>query len=263
MNRIDSLFSRLRRKKRKALIAYVTAGFPSLKILPRLVAALAEEGADLVEIGIPFSDPLADGPTIQAASSEALRRGVTVDQVFEQVRRIRKRANGLPVVFMTYYNPVFHYGIRAFCRKAALCGVDGLIVPDLPPEESQDLSREARKAGIALIFLASPTSSPGRLRKIAQVSRGFIYCVSLTGVTGARDSLTVNFKIVEQLKRITKMPICVGFGISTAGQAAGYARRADGVIIGSALINAMRRFSGDPVRGAAAFIRKVKLGWHS
>ncbi len=263
MNRIDSLFSRLRRKKKKALIAYVTAGFPSLKILPKLVTALAEQGVDLVEIGIPFSDPLADGPTIQAASSEALRRGVTMDQVFEQVRRIRSKVDGLPIVFMSYYNPVFHYGIRSFCRKAAVLGVDGLIVPDLPPEESRDLSHEAGKSGIALIFLASPTSSPDRLRRIAQVSRGFIYCVSLTGVTGARDGLTVNFKIVEQLKRITKKPVCVGFGISTAGQAAGYARRADGVIIGSALINAMRRFSGDPVQGAAVFIRKVKSGWHS
>ncbi len=263
MNRIQRCFAHLRRRKQKALIAYVTAGFPSLKTLPSVVGALADQRVDLVEIGIPFSDPLADGPTIQASSASALRHGMKVKKLFPLVRKIRRSFPDLPMLFMTYYNPVFHFGLKAFCRQASGSGIDGLIVPDLPPEEAGDLLRASRAAGLDLVFLAAPTSPRGRLKRIAHLSKGFIYCVSLTGVTGARNSVNAQLTHVRQLKRITKLPVCVGFGISNSAQARKYLRSADGIIIGSALISAIGRAAGSPAKAAADFIRPIERVCHA
>lgn len=262
MNRIDAAFARLRKQKRRGLIAFLTVGFPSVALTPRIVKALESEGVDLIELGIPFSDPLADGPTIQAASQSALNQGVTPRGVLRIVRTLRRQGVALPIALLTYYNPVYRYGVRRFCRDSAQAGVDGLIIPDLPPEEAGDLVKSARPFGIDTIFLASPTSPPGRLNRIVRSSRGFIYYVSLTGVTGARGWLPEEVSTpVNRLKRMTHLPVCVGFGISRPDQVRRVARVADGVIVGSALLDRIGR-SGSPVKAAVNFIRPLRAACH-
>ncbi len=262
MNRIDAAFAQLRKQRRKALIAFLTVGFPSVALTPRIVKALESEGVDLIELGIPFSDPLADGPTIQAASQSALHQGVTPRGVLRIVRMLRRQGVALPVALLTYYNPVYRYGVRRFCRDSAEHGVDGLIIPDLPPEEAAELVKSARSFGIDTIFLASPTSPPERLNRIARSSRGFIYYVSLTGVTGARGSLPEEVSTpVVRLKKMTDLPVCVGFGISRAEQVRRVARVADGVIVGSALLDSIGR-SRSPVKAAVNFIRPLRAACH-
>ena len=263
MSRIDAGFARLRREKGKALIVYLTAGFPSLALLPDLVSALADQGVDLLELGVPFSDPLADGPTIQAASNWALARGVTPRGVLRAVEGLRRRQVILPIALMTYANPVFHYGIRRFCRDCLTSGVDGLILPDLPPEEAGELVSACRPFGINTIFLAAPTSTPSRMRTIARASSGFIYYVSLTGVTGARRSISSGMAShVRSLKRMTTLPVCVGFGISRPAHVREVVRVADGAIIGSALLDAMRD-ARSCVTAAARFIRPLRSACHA
>ena len=263
MNRIDAAFSRLRRQRKKALIVYLTVGYPSLAALPEIVKILAEEGVDLVELGVPFSDPLADGPTIQAASQRALQNGVTPRRVFRSVEALRKRGIQLPVALMTYYNPISRYGVTDFCRQCRVSGVDGVIVPDLPPEEAAELVRAARPAGIKTIFLAAPTSPAARLKRIAKISTGFIYYVSLTGVTGARASLPAQVSSqVRSIRRLTRMPVCVGFGISRPDQVSDLARVADGVIVGSALLNVIDRAGKNRVRAVRGFIRRLRSACH-
>ena len=264
MNRIDAVFTRLRRKKSKALIAYLTVGFPSVRLLPEMVKTLGAEGVDLIELGIPFSDPLADGPTIQAASNLALRTGVTPRLVLKLVAQMRRAGQEVPMALMTYYNPVFRYGLRNFCRDAAASGVDGLIVPDLPPEEAGDLLHAARPAGLDTIFLAAPTSPPERVRRIAKVSSGFIYYVSLTGVTGSRAALPPEISAqVKGIKRMTNRPVCVGFGISRPAQVTEAVRVADGAIIGSALLETIGRAKRNPVKAVAGFIRPMRKACHA
>lgn len=259
MNRIDETFRRLRHRREKGLIAYLTVGFPSASALVPLVRACERAGVDLVELGIPFSDPLADGPTIQAASQKALERGMTPAGVLREIARLRKQGIRLPLVLMTYYNPVFHYGVRRFCRDAARAGADGILVPDLPPEEAGDLQRAARRYRLEEIFLASPTSSKERLGRIVRGSRGFVYYVSLTGVTGARRSLPAEIgRDVRALRKRTRLPICVGFGISRPDQARRVCQVADGVIVGSALIDAIARSGRHPEKRAELFLRKLK-----
>ncbi len=264
MNRIDASFVRLRRKNAKALIVYLTVGFPSVSLLPDLVKVLVDEGVDLIELGVPFSDPLADGPTIQAASNWALRKGVTPRLVLKLVSQLRRAGQDVPIALMTYYNPVFRYGLRNFCRDASAGGVDGLIVPDLPPEEAEDLLHASRPVELDTIFLAAPTSPPDRLKKIARISKGFIYYVNLTGVTGARDSFQYHLAPVKHLKRITNLPVCAGFGISTPHQVSTVleASGVDGVIIGSALLDAIGRARGNPIKAAADFIRPMRRACH-
>ena len=259
MNRIDAAFARLRRKREKALIAYLTVGFPSLRMFPDLVSACADAGVDVLELGVPFSDPLADGPTIQAASEKALARGVSPASVLRQVKELRRRGVAVPLALMTYYNPVLRYGVRRFCRDGARSGVDGLIVPDLPPEEAGDLVRAARPAGIDVVFLAAPTSPRERLRRIAKASTGFVYYVSLTGVTGARGSLPAEVgDRVRAIRRMTRLPVCVGFGVSSPAQVRRIAQSADGVIVGSALLNLIERSGGNAPRVAYRFLRGLK-----
>lgn len=263
MNRIDSTFARLRKEGGKALIAYLTVGFPSVKGLPALVEALAQAGVDLLELGIPFSDPLADGPTIQAASRWALRQGVTPRLVLKWVKQLRRRRIGLPIVLMTYMNPVHRYGIERFCRDSASAGVDGIIVPDLPPEEAADFVKAARRFGIDTIFLAAPTSPVSRLQRIIRASRGFLYYVSLTGVTGARASLPKEIAAhVRSIKRMTDLPVCVGFGISRPAQVREVVQVADGVIVGSALLDRIGR-SRAPAKAAVQFMKPLRKACHA
>lgn len=259
MNRIERTFSQLRREGKKALIAYLTVGFPSVKILPELVEALAEAGADLIELGVPFSDPLADGPTIQAASQWALSHGMTPEKVFRAVEELRRRNVELPLALMTYVNPVFRFGFDRFCLRCAASGVDGLIVPDLPPEEAQELIQSARPLGVDTIFLAAPTSPVERLKTVVRSSTGFIYYVSLTGVTGTRGHLPREISNqVGRLKKMTDLPVCVGFGISRVSQVREVVRVADGAIIGSALLEEIGQTRGNAAKAAYTFMRRMK-----
>ncbi|MDO8525535.1 MAG: tryptophan synthase subunit alpha [Candidatus Omnitrophota bacterium] len=236
-NRIDKKFKELKRRGKKAFIAYVTAGDPGLKMTVRIVLALERAGADIVELGIPFSDPVADGPTIQAASQRALANGASLKKIFALVKGLRRKTE-IPLVFMTYCNPVFKFGFEKFFRTCRETGVDGVIVPDLPLEEAGDAMRSGKKNHVAVIFLAAPTSTGHRIRAIAAKSGGFIYYVSLTGVTGARKKLPGEiFSNVRAIKALTDKPVAVGFGISAAKQARSIAGTADGVIVGSAIVN--------------------------
>ena len=220
----------------KALIAYLTVGYPDINITRKAAITLARNGADIIELGVPFSDPLADGTTIQRASHQALQNGVTPEICFETAQQLRQEI-ATPLVFMTYYNPVYNFGLDAFCRKCAEVGINGLIVPDLPPEEGRELEAITQKHKLDLIYLLAPTSNEKRTRLVAEHSQGFIYLVSVTGVTGARDILPDNLQaIVTSVKEKTAKPLCVGFGISTAEQARQFSRIADGVIIGSRII---------------------------
>ncbi|HJX69524.1 MAG TPA: tryptophan synthase subunit alpha [Dehalococcoidia bacterium] len=231
MSRIAATLAR-----HKALIAYLTVGYPSVDMTLEIVPALADWGCDLVELGIPFSDPLADGTTIQKASYQALQNKVTPRLCLEIASQLRQKVD-IPLVFMTYYNPVFSFGLEAFCQASAEAGIDGLIIPDLPPEEGAELEASAGERGLDLIYLLTPTSSEKRITLVAKRSRGFIYLVSLTGVTGARKTLPADLEeFVTRVRKRTSLPLCVGFGISTPEQARRVARIADGIIVGSRLI---------------------------
>lgn len=243
---------------RPALIPYVTAGDPALGSTVDAVAALADAGADIIEIGIPYSDPLADGPTIQRSGQRALAAGTTVAGVLDMVAAARARGVRVPVVLLAYYNCVFRKGEEAFAAAAEAAGANGLIVPDLPPEEAAPLRGAARAAGLDLVPLAAPTSTDARLALIGQVASGFIYCVSVTGVTGARERLpeTVPAFLARVRAFAGETPVAVGFGIAGAEQARRVGRVADGVIVGSALIDVMER-AGSPGAAAAAGARFV------
>lgn len=235
-SRLDATFGALRARRERALVAYFTAGDPSLAITRKLVVEAARRGADVIELGIPFSDPLADGPVIQRATQRALAAGVTLPRVLELVREMRGEVSA-PLVFLTYYNPILAFGLKAFCWTSVEAGIDGVIVADLPPEESGPLRAEAVAAGLDLIHLVAPTSTPERMRRIARASEGFVYMVSLTGVTGERAALAPELtQQLRALRAITTKPVCVGFGIGTPEQAALVGQLADGVIVGSAIV---------------------------
>lgn len=264
MNRIDKKFKELRKKGKKAFIVYITGGYPSMPDTESLVLELEKSGADLIEIGIPFSDPIADGPVIQSASEKALAKGATLRKILKSVERIRRKSS-IPIVFMSYYNPIYKYGVQKFVIDASKCGVDGVIVPDLPPEESGGLLSAARRRNLALIFLASPTSTKKRLINIAKKSSGFIYYVSLTGVTGARKRLAPDIAgHIKRIKAFTDKPVCVGFGVSNERQARYISRVSDGVIVGSAIIKVIERFRrGNALRkGVGRFAAKLGRAVH-
>jgi tryptophan synthase alpha chain len=235
-SRITAAFERLREKDEKALIAYIMAGDPSLDETEAFVQQLVEAGVDIIELGVPFSDPIADGPVIQAAAERALRAGTTLRKILTTVRRVRVETE-IPVVLMTYYNTILKYGETTFCNDAKAAGVDGVIVPDLPPDEAHNLCAAAEASGLGVIFLLAPTSTPSRQARVARLSRGFIYYVSLTGITGAKltDKLDVEKK-VQEIRRYTDTPIAVGFGIASPEDAREVAAMADGVIVGTALV---------------------------
>lgn len=239
MTRLGRAFQKARQENRAALVCYVTAGDPSLKDTVELVQALADFGADIVEIGIPFSDPVADGPTIQASAERGLAAGATVERVLECVEKIRKHSE-VPLVAMTYTNPVHHYGFDRFAAEATSAGLDGVIITDMPPEEAKHWVQLSRDAGLDTIFLAAPTSTTERLRMAARFSTGFLYCVSRLGVTGTRRELPPELEdLVARARQVARRPICVGFGISNADHVRAVARLADGVVVGSAIVSAI------------------------
>jgi tryptophan synthase alpha chain len=237
-SRIDELFCRLEAQKRLGLFAYVTVGYPDPAAGWELARLVLDAGADLLELGIPFSDPLADGATIQRASHRALRAGTRPEHAFELAARLRDAGYEQPLVVMTYLNPVVARGEDRFCADLAAAGVDGLIIPDLPPDEAGLVGEAARRHGIDLVFLAAPNSPDDRLRKVAAAATGFIYCVSLTGVTGARDALAPGLdRFLARVRAVSGLPLAVGFGISRPEQVRALRGLADAVIVGSGLID--------------------------
>jgi tryptophan synthase alpha chain len=236
LSRIGERFAKQRAEGKPAFIAFLTAGDPSLDRTVEAAVELDRAGADVLELGVPFSDPLADGPVIQRASERALARGVTLSGVLDSVRRIRARCD-LPLLLFSYYNPLLQYGLPRLAREAKAAGVDGALVTDLPPEEAGEWIAAARAADIDTVFLASPTSPPERLRRVAEASRGFVYAVSRTGVTGERQALSHDARpLVERLRALTDVPVVLGFGLSTPEQVREAAAVADGVVVGSALV---------------------------
>ena len=236
MSRIASVFNQ---PEHTALIPYVTVGYPSLEATLKVVPLLASCGCDIVELGIPFSDPLADGVTIQKASLRALQNGVTPNLCLEVAKQLSHEVD-IPLVFMSYFNPVFRYGVEEFCSACANSGVSGLIIPDLLPEEGSKLEASTQKQGLDLIYLLAPTSTEERIKLVAERSQGFIYLVSVTGITGVRGNLPPGLKaFVARVRSVATQPLCIGFGISTTEQARQVARIADGVIVGSRLIQLM------------------------
>jgi len=236
MSTIASVFAG---KKDKVLIAYITAGYPTLQATLEAVPLLESCGVDLVELGIPFSDPLADGITIQQAGFQSLRNGITPAACLEAARLIRQKTD-LPLLFMTYYNPVLAYGPALFCAEAAQAGIGGLIIPDLPPEEAGAVAENACRHRLDLIHLLAPNSTDERIRVVAERAGGFIYLVSLTGVTGVRQELSPGLeKLAARVRKFSQMPLCAGFGISTPQQAAKAAEYVDGVIVGSSIVQRM------------------------
>ena len=242
MSRIEKRFAALKEEGRAGLVAYLTAGDPDLETSTRLFEGVAAAGADLIEIGMPFSDPMADGPLIQAAGLRALQNGMTLRKTLDLVRHLRARDPDTPYVLMGYYNPIYRYGAEVFAKDAAASGVDGLIIVDLPPEEEQELADPAERAGLDLVRLATPTSDEHRLPVIVQRASGFIYYVAIAGITGTRavdpDAARA---AVTRLRKFTDLPVAVGFGIKNPEQAAEVARAADAAVVGSALVDRLAR----------------------
>ncbi len=259
MNRIESKFGDLKSKGGKALIVFITAGDPNLDTTFELVLEMERKGADVVEIGVPFSDPLADGTTIQRASQRALSNKIKLKDILKLVHELRKKTE-IPIVLMSYLNPVYKYGLEEFARMCKKMGVDGVIIPDLVTEEAEEWLRAARTNRLSTIFLAAPTSPLERIKKIASKSTGFLYYVSLTGVTGARDKLNSNvIEALKAIKRITNRPVACGFGISNPQQARKVSRYSDGVIVGSAIIDLIERSTTRKaiLRNVGAFVASL------
>ena len=255
MSRIAATFERLRGEHRQALVPFVVAGDPDLAVTEQAVATLIRAGADMVELGVPFSDPVADGPINQRAYQRALAGGVTLRSVLDLVGLARP---AVPVVLLSYYNPIIQFGVERFCVDAALAGVDGVVIPDLPADEADELVASARPAGLDTIFLLAPTSTDARIRVTAGRSSGFIYGVSVTGVTGVRDRLPEDIpELIGRIKKWTRLPVCVGFGVSTPEQARRVAEVADGVIVGSALVSMLEQ-PGDQVVRLDQFVRELR-----
>jgi len=258
MNRLDETFDRLRAQRRAALMPYLPLGYPTLDLSRQLIRAVAEAGADVIELGVPFSDPLADGPVIQRATHIALQNGMTLAKCFEMARQAREAGVTVPFVLMGYYNPFLRLGLEVCARAAQESGVDGFIVPDLPPEEATALDAACRAYELDLIFLAAPTSTPQRLQKIAEATRGFLYLVSVTGVTGARDRVASDLcEFIRRVRAVTSKPVCVGFGIANAESAQIVAGLADGVIVGSALVSRIGE-DGNAVEAARSFVAELR-----
>jgi len=252
MKRISEVFS----GKQKLLIGFLTVGYPDIETTLRAVSVLAASGCDIIELGIPYNDPIADGPIIQNASLHALKNGVTPDLCFGIVKRLREHIS-VPFIFLTYYNPILQFGEEEFCRQASDAGVDGFIIPDLPPEEGENLDLLSSKFDLALIYLLAPTSTTERIRLATSRSRGFVYLVSLTGVTGLRDRLPSELEeFVRRVRSKTRKPLCVGFGISSSDEARRVAKIADGVIIGSKLIELIEEDRN--LEKLGAFVKEVK-----
>jgi len=241
MSRIAEKFNELKKKNRIALVNYVTAGDPSPELTADLVLKLAESGADIIELGVPFSDPMADGPAIQLASERALKKGTTLKMVLDMVRRIREKSR-VPIIIFGYYNPIFKYGLEKFAADAARAGVDGVLVVDLPPEEAGELKVHTDRAGLDMIFLLAPTSDGERMGLVARNASGFVYLVSVTGITGVRPDMDYSLEdLTSEIKHHTKLPVGIGFGISSPEQVSRIAEYADAVIVGSAIVRIIEK----------------------
>lgn len=236
MSRIEKIFEKLRTQNKKALIPFLMAGDPSPEITIDLIHQVFEAGADLIELGIPFSDPIADGKTIQASSQRALQNGFCAKKIFDLLKRLNGK--GPPIILMSYYNPIFRFGLRRFVEQCEQCGVDGVIISDLPPEEANPWIKEARRSRIDTIFLVAPTTSVPRIRYISSVTRGFLYYIQFTGVTGMRENLSNHIEEnIKRIRSVTEKPVIVGFGISNPEQARSISRFSEGIVVGSAIIN--------------------------
>jgi tryptophan synthase alpha chain len=252
--RISKRFAELRAAGELGIVAYITAGDPSFDATHKFVLALADAGADVIELGVPFSDPLADGPTIQRASERALKAGASLRGVLELVRRIRQTSQ-VPLVLFTYFNPILQMGLEKFAAAAAHAGADGVLVTDLTPEESEDYRRIVHTQNLDTIFLAAPTSDDGRLRKISACSSGFLYLISRTGVTGAKDSLPDDLPgLLRRVRQFTELPVAVGFGISLPGHVSVLGGLADAAVVGSALVSEIEKASS--IEAASAALRE-------
>jgi tryptophan synthase alpha chain len=257
MNRIQRKLEENRRQNSKSFIVFITGGDPDLETTEKLILMMAENGVDVIEIGVPFSDPVAEGAVIQEADERALKNGCTVDGLFEVVRRVRVKTD-IPLLFMSYINPIFVYGKEKFMQKSRDCGIDGVIVPDLPYEERDELSDVCRDYGITQISMIAPTSDE-RIRTIAKDAEGFIYCVSSLGVTGVRDEIKTEITdMINKVRAVTDTPAAVGFGISTPEQAKVMAKTADGVIMGSAVVRVIAEHGRESVGAVKELIGRVR-----
>ena len=256
MNRIYTKIQANREEGKKIFCAYVTLGFPGVKFTRELIPALEKSGGDILELGIPFSDPMADGPIIQASSAMSLARKTKVKDAFTLVRTLRKQGCEIPVVFFSYYNIIFHYGIKKFVNALCDSGFDGVLCPDLPPEEAEEIEKELRKKNIALIYLITPTTTDKRIAMLAKKSTGFIYYVSRCGVTGVQKSLSENLRTrVKKIKKSTSKSVLVGFGVSNETHVRSISSVSDGVIVGSAIIREIERTKS--VKKVASFVKKL------
>jgi tryptophan synthase alpha chain len=261
--RIHSLFERLKGERRAALIAYITAGDPTPERTPGIVAALERGGVDLIELGVPFSEPIADGPVIQRGAERALRAGTNVVKVLEIARKIREHSE-IPILLFTYLNPVLRYGLEKLAADAKAAGVDGCLLTDLSVEEAESYMGAMRSAGLDTVFLAAPTSTDARLKLIAKYSTGFVYLVSRTGVTGERSALSEALApLIERTRAVTALPLAAGFGISTPEQAGVVAKMADGVVVGSAIVRLIEKNASDTELEAFAHSLRDKLSWRA
>ncbi len=262
MTRIDAKFAALRAEGRKAFVAYVMAGDPDFDTALEIVRGLPGAGVDIIELGIPFTDPMADGPTIQLAGQRALEGGQTLKKTLEMARRFREEDDSTPIVMMGYYNPIYSHGVDAFLIDARAAGVDGLIIVDLPPEEDEELCIPAQKAGLNFIRLATPTTDDKRLPKVLQNTSGFVYYVSITGITGAANAVATDVgPEVARIKASTNLPVIVGFGIKSPEDAKNIARVADGAVVGSAIVDRIGK--GDSPAEVLAFVKGLADGAHS
>ncbi len=245
-------------ESKPALVAYVTCGDPDLTTTKEVILAAIEAGASIIELGVPFSDPLADGPVIQRASERALKHGTSLEHVLKLAAEIREHSQSVGLVVFSYLNPILRMGLAKFCHVARLAGIDGTLITDLPIEESAEYLREARKNDLATIFLAAPTSPDQRLKQIAEVSSGFIYAISRTGVTGARAEMTDDAKnLVKRIRRFTKLPVAVGFGISTPEHFAAVGKFAEAAVVGSAIVHAIEQNPGREADSVSKFVRSL------
>jgi len=252
LNQIDSVF-----QNKKAFIPFITAGDPCLEVTKQLVFAMEEAGADLIELGIPFSDPVAEGVVIQKADERALKAGTTTDKIFDMVKEIRKQSN-IPLTFMTYVNPIFVFGVEKFARLCRECQVQAVIVPDIPFEEKEELAPYFEKEGIHFISLIAPTSND-RIQMIAKEANGFLYCVSSLGVTGVRTEIHTNIKeMIRLVKEVNEIPCAIGFGISTPEQAKEMCSISDGIIVGSAIVKIIEKFGENCIHPVKEYISKMK-----